>query len=321
MSKRMDNQSSVSEFLLLEFSAVRELQILHFFLFLVLYLAILAGNLLIISAVAFDKHLHTPMYFFLTNLAMQDLGSVSAIIPKSMANSFISARHISYSGCIVQVFFFVFFVGSDFFLLTVMAYDRYVAICNPLRYEMVMNRKACTQMVASVWITGLLYSVLHTGGTFAVPFCSNIINQFYCEIPHLLQLSCSNSYLAEVGALVFSAIIELGCFIFIILTYVLIFTAVLRMPSVQGRQKAFSTCLPHLIVFSTFIFTGWFAYLRPPSDTPSDLDLALTVIYTLIPPMMNPVIYSMRNKEIKVALAKLFACICSSKSISFTLCM
>ncbi|XP_066485945.1 olfactory receptor 14A16-like [Tiliqua scincoides] len=315
----MDNQSSVSEFLLLEFSEIRVLQLLNFFLFLLLYLAILMGNLLIISAIIFDKHLHTPMYYFLINLAMQDLGSVSTIIPKSMANSFMSTRYISYSGCVVQVFFFVFFVGSDFFLLTVMAYDRYVAICHPLQYEMLMNRQACAHMAASVWVTGLLYSVLHTSGTFATPFCSNIVNQFYCEIPHLLQLSCSNSYLPEVGVLVFCAIIELGCFVFIVWTYVLIFATILRMPSVQGRQKAFSTCLPHLIVFSIFIFTGWFAYLRPPSNSPSDLDLALTVIYTFVPPMLNPIIYSMRNKEIKVALSKLLVWVCSSNKTSFLL--
>ncbi|XP_061447843.1 olfactory receptor 14A16-like [Rhineura floridana] len=307
----MDNRSSIYEFLLFGFSEIRELQILHFLLFLILYLAIISGNLLIISAVTFDHHLHTPMYFFLMNLAIQDLGSVSAIIPKSMTNFFNNTRHISYSACVAQVFCFISFVGSDFFLLTVMAYDRYVAICNPLRYEMVMNRQACTQMVAGVWITGLFYGAMHTGGTFAVPFCSNIVNQFYCEIPHLLKLSCANSYLTEVAILAISATIVLGCFVFIIVTYVLIFTEVLRIPSVQGRQKAFSTCLPHLIVFSVYIFTISFAYLRPPSNTPSDLDLALTMIYTFVPPMLNPVIYSMRNKEIKVALSKLLASVSS----------
>ncbi|XP_061447858.1 olfactory receptor 14A16-like [Rhineura floridana] len=307
----MDNGSSIYEFLLFEFSEIRELQILHFLLFLLLYLAIISGNLLIIATVTFDHHLHTPMYFFLMNLAIQDLGSVSAIIPKAMANSFNNTRNISYSGCIAQVFSFVFFVGSDFFLLTVMAYDRYVAICNPLRYEMVMNRQACTHMVAGVWITGLFYGAMHTGGTFSVTFCSNMVNQFYCDIPQLLKLSCSDSYLTEVVILAISAAIEFGCFVFIIVTYVLIFTAVLRIPSVQGRQKAFSTCLPHLIVFSIFIFTIWFAYLRPPSNTLSDLDLALTMIYTFVPPMLNPIIYSMRNKEIKVALAKLLAAVSS----------
>ncbi|XP_077171203.1 olfactory receptor 14A16-like [Paroedura picta] len=302
----MANETSISKFLLLEFSGIREKQILHFFLFLALYLATVTGNLLIISAVAFDRHLHTPMYFFIVNLAIQDLGSISAIIPKSMVNSLMNTRDISYSGCIVQVFFFVFFVESDYFLLTVMAYDRYVAICNPLKYEMLMNRQACIQMAATVWIIGVLSGALHTSGTFTATFCSNVVNQFYCEIPQLLKNSCSNSNLSEVGAVTFSVIMEFGCFVFTIVTYVLIFSAVLRMPSIQGKQKAFSTCLPHLIVFFTFIFSAWCAYLIPQSKTPSDLDLALAVLYSLVPPLMNPIIYSMRNKDIKVALSKLF---------------
>ncbi|XP_053215954.1 olfactory receptor 14A16-like [Podarcis raffonei] len=299
------NQTSISEFLLLEFSEVRELQILHFLLFLVLYLATVTGNLLIISAVAFDHHLHTPMYFFLMNLAMQDLGQVSVIIPKFMSNSLMNTRHISYSGCVAQVLFFLFFLASDFSLLTVMAYDRYIAICNPLQYEVLMNKQACIQMVTSVWISSFFYGVLHTGGTFAPTFCSNIVNQFFCEIPQLLKLTCSDLYLLEIGIVVVSAVIGLGCFIFIIITYVHIFTAVLKIPSVEGRQKAFSTCLPHLIVFSIFVFTGCFAYLKPTSNTPSHLDLALTIIYSMFPPLMNPVIYSMRNKEIKLSVLKL----------------
>ncbi|XP_061447834.1 olfactory receptor 14A16-like [Rhineura floridana] len=299
------NQSSLTEFLLLEFSEVQELQILHFFVFLAFYLATVTGNLLIISAVVFDHHLHTPMYFLLMNLAMQDLGQVSVIIPKSMANSLMNTRHISYSGCVAQVFFFLFFVASDFSLLTVMAYDRYIAICNPLQYEMLMNKQACIQMVASVWISGFLYGVLHAGGTFASPFCSNVVNQFFCEVPQLLKLACSDLYLIEIGAVVLSVVIGSGCFIFIIITYVHIFTSVLRISSIEGRQKSFSTCLPHLIVFSIFVTTGFVTYLKPTSNTPSHLDLALSMIYSMVPPLINPIIYSMRNKEIKNAMSKL----------------
>ncbi|XP_061447863.1 olfactory receptor 14A16-like [Rhineura floridana] len=305
MNEHLDNKSYVSEFLLLEFSAIREMQILHFFLFLGLYLAIVSGNLLIISAVATDHHLHTPMYVFLMNLAIQDLGIISVTVPKSMVNSLMNARHISYAGCVVQVFGYIFFAGSDFFLLTVMAFDRYVAICNPLQYEMVMNRTACTKRVAAVWVAGFLYAVLHTSGTFATPFCSNVINQFFCEIPKLLTLACSNLYLIEIGVVVMSAVLVLSCFVYIVVTYVHIFSAVLKIPSIQGRKKAFSTCLPHLIVFSVFCFTVCFAYLRPPSNTPSHLDFVLTVMYTIVPPMFNPIIYSMRNKDIKNALSKL----------------
>ncbi|XP_066487455.1 olfactory receptor 14J1-like [Tiliqua scincoides] len=307
----MNNHTSVSEFLLIEFSKIRELQILHFLIFLVLYLAALTGNLLIISAVAFDRRLHTPMYFFLMNLALQDLGQVSVIIPKSMINSLLNTRKISYAGCVAQVLFFIAFAGCDFAILTVMAYDRYVAICNPLQYEMIMNRRACLQMIAGVWVTGLLYGVLHASGTFAATFCCNIVNQFFCEVPQLLKLYCSKLYQTEMIAVVISVLIVLGGFIFVITTYVQIFTAVLKIPSVQGRKKAFSTCLPHLLVFSTLVLTTSIAHLRPSSDTPSYLDLVFSILYSIVPPMLNPVIYSMRNKEIKVALSKLLG-VCSN---------
>ncbi|XP_063157065.1 olfactory receptor 14C36-like [Candoia aspera] len=303
----MENQSSISEFLLLEFSSIQELQIAQFCLVLVLYLVTLTGNLLIISAVVFDYRLHTPMYFFLMNLAIQDIASVSVLIPKFMINYLLNSRHISYSGCVAQVIFFVSFVGCDVALLTVMAYDRYVAICNPLQYELIMNRRACMQMVGSVWVIGFLYGGLHTGGTFVTPFCSNVVNQFFCEIPQLLKLACSDLYLFEIGAVIFSVLILLGIFIFIIITYIKIFSAVLRIPSVQGRKKALSTCLPHIVVFSVFLILVCFAYLRSPPQKPSHLDLAITILYSIIPPMLNPMIYSMRNQEIKNALSKLLS--------------
>ncbi|XP_005310497.2 olfactory receptor 14A16-like [Chrysemys picta bellii] len=302
----MSNQTTVTEFLLLGFSDVRELQILHVVVFLVIYLAALIGNLLIITAVALDHHLHTPMYFFLINLSILDLGSISVIVPKSIANSLLNTRSISYAGCITQVFLFVFFAAANIALLTVMAYDRYVAICQPLHYETVMNRGACVQMAASAWTSGILYSALHTGNTFRLPFCqSNVINQFFCEIPQLLKLFCSDSYLSEIGILGFSACLLLSCFALIIVSYVHIFMTVLRIPSEQGQRKAFSTCLPHLTVVSLFFCTGTFAHLKPTSSSASGLDLVVAVLYSVVPPMMNPVIYSMRNKEIKAALRRL----------------
>uniref|UniRef100_A0A8C6XDK0 Olfactory receptor n=1 Tax=Naja naja TaxID=35670 RepID=A0A8C6XDK0_NAJNA len=301
----MDNQTTVAYFLLLEFSKKWHLQMLQFFLFFVLYLSIIIANLLIISAVAIDNRLHSPMYWFLMNLAVQDLGSVSVIVPKSIVNSLMDTSHISYLGCVVQVFLFVSFAASDFSLLTVMAYDRYVAICNPLHYEMVMNWKACTEIIILVWIISLLYGTLHTTGTFSVLFCSNVVNQFFCEIPQLLKLSCSGFSLIEFGVIVISVIVGLGCFTFIITSYVMIFKAVLKIPSEQGRQKAISTCIPHLTVVFIFLLTGFFAYLRPPSNTPSYLDFGLTVLYSLLPPLFNPIIYSMRNKNIKFVLYKI----------------
>ncbi|XP_078234214.1 olfactory receptor 14I1-like [Pogona vitticeps] len=301
----MPNQTSKTEFLLLEFSSVRELRIAQFVVFLVFYLAALVGNLLIICAVTVEHRLHTPMYFFLMNLAMTDLGSVSTTIPKSMANSLMNTRLISYFGCVAQVYLFLLFGGSDYALLTIMAYDRYVAICNPLQYGLIMNTGACIQMAGAAWVSGLLYGVLHTGSIFATTFCSNIVDQFFCELPQLLKISCSTLSVLENVFLVVSFIVAFGCFVFILMTYVQIVTTVLKMPSSQRRQKAFSTCLPHLIVFSMLLFTGTFVYLRPQSHDSSPTNMVFGVIYSVIPPMMNPVIYSMRNKEIKDALSKL----------------
>ncbi|XP_067424139.1 olfactory receptor 14A16-like [Emydura macquarii macquarii] len=302
----MSNRTTVTEFLLLGFSEVWELQILHFVVFLVIYLAALMGNLLIITAIALDRHLHTPMYFFLINLSILDIGSISVTIPKSMVNSLMNTRSISYAGCVTQVFFLLFLMGADFFLLTVMAYDRYVAICQPLHYERVMNRGACVQMAAGAWASGVLYAALHTGNTFAVSFCrGNKVDQFFCEIPQLLKLTCSDSNLTEMGVILFSAGLALCCFILIIVSYVQIISTVLRIPSEQGRHKAFSTCLPHLTVLSLLVCTGSFAYLKPLSSTTSRLDLVVAVFYSVLPPVMNPIIYSMRNKEIKASLRKL----------------
>ncbi|XP_026575004.1 olfactory receptor 14A16-like [Pseudonaja textilis] len=302
----MENQTTMHYFLLLEFSKNQDLQLLHFFIFFMLYLATVTTNLLIISAIAFDHRLHSPMYFFLMNLALQDIGIVSVIVPKSMINSLMGSRHISYSGCAAQIFFFLFLGASDFSLLTVMAYDRYVAICYPLHYGRVMNWKACIVIILLVWVTGILYGTLHTTGTFSILFCSNVVNQFFCDIPQLLKLSCSGINLFEVGILVASFIVGFGCFTFIIVSYAVIFKAVLRIPSEKGRQKALSTCIPHLLVVSMLLLSGCFAYLRRSSKTPSYLDFGLTVLYALLPPLFNPIIYSMRNKNIKCFLCHLW---------------
>ncbi|XP_067397681.1 olfactory receptor 14A16-like [Emydura macquarii macquarii] len=302
----MSNLTTVTEFLLRGFSEVRELQILHFVVFLVIYLAALVGNLLIITVIALDRHLHTPMYFFLMNLSILDIGTISVTIPKSMANSLMNTRSISYAGCVTQVFFLLFLVGADFFLLTVMAYDRYVAICQPLHYERVMNRGVCVQMAAGAWASGVLNSALHTGNTFALSFCrGNTVDQFFCDIPQLLKLTCSDSSLTETGISLFSVGLALCCFVFIIVSYVQFISTVLRIPSEQGRRKAFSTCLPHLTVLSLLVCTGIFAYLKPLSSTTSRLDFVVAVFYSVLPPVMNPIIYSMRNKEIKASLRKL----------------
>ncbi|XP_053120405.1 olfactory receptor 14J1-like [Hemicordylus capensis] len=315
MRTTMSNFTAGSGFLLLTFSEVRELQLLHFFVFLALYLTAITGNLLIIMAVALDHHLHTPMYFFLMNLAVLDIGSISVAIPKSMMQSLLNSRWISFSGCAAQVFFYFFFAAADFSILTIMAHDRCVAICKPLHYERIMHKGACIQMAGSAWIAGMLYGILHTGGTFAINFCSNIVNQFFCEIPKLLILSCSDLYLVEVGLLATSSFAGLSCLIFIIVTYIQIFMSVLSIPSAQGQKKALSTCLPHLIVVSVFFFAAFFAYARLPSNSSSVQDFGFAIIYIIVPPIMNPVVYSMRNKKIKVALHKILTVRHSSTTV------
>ncbi|KAM9166887.1 olfactory receptor 14A16-like [Mergus octosetaceus] len=296
----MPNISSVSEFLLLAFADTRELQLLHFALLLGIYLAALLGNGLILSAIACHHRLHTPMYFFLLNLALLDLGCISTTLPKAMANALWDNRAISYQGCAAQVFFFVFMIGAEYSLLTVMAYDRYIAICKPLHYGSLLGSRACAQMAAAAWGSGFLNAVLHTANTFSLPLCQgNAVDQFFCEIPHILKLSCSDTCLREVGALVFSVFLGFGCFVFIVVSYVQIFMVVLRMPSEQGLHKAFSTCLPHLAVVSLMVSTGMFSYLKPPSFLSPSVDLVGAVLYSVVPPALNPLLYSMRNKDLK----------------------
>ncbi|XP_042656275.1 olfactory receptor 14C36-like [Tyto alba] len=246
------------------------------------------------------------MYFFLLNLSLLDLGSISTTLPKAMLNLLTDTRDISYLGCAAQVFLFLFLLPSEFSLLTIMAYDRYVAICQPLHYGTLLGSRACVHMAAAAWGGGFLYSLLHTANTFSLPFCQGIaVDQFFCEIPQILKLSCSDSYRREVGLLVVSVCLGFGCFVFIVLSYVQILRAMLRIPSEQGRHKAFSTCLPHLAVVSLFVTTGMFAYLKPPSISSPSLDLVVSFLYSVVPPAVNPLIYSMRNQGIKDALKKL----------------
>jgi len=303
----MSNSSSFTEFLLLAFADTRELQLLHFWLFLGIYLAALVGNSLIITAIACDHRLQTPMYFFLLNLFFLDLGSISTTVPKAMANSLWDIRAISYLGCATQVFFFFFLFTAEYSLLTVMAYDRYLAICKPLHYGTLLGSRACVHMAAAAWGSGFLYALLHTANIFSLPLChGNVVETFFCEIPQILKLSCSDSdYLREVGLFVTGSFFGLGCFIFVVVSYVQIFRVLLRIPSENGWHKAFSMCLPHMAVLSVFISTGMFAYLKPPSFFSPAIDLVVAILYAVLPPVVNPLIYSMRNQELKKAVWRL----------------
>ncbi|XP_009098630.4 olfactory receptor 14A16-like [Serinus canaria] len=302
----MSNSSSISHFLLLALADRRQLQLLHFCLLLGISLAALLGNGLIISAVACSHHLHTPMFFFLLNLALSALGSICTTVPKAMHNSFWGTRTISYTGCAAQFFSFMFFMSAELSLLTIMCYDCYVSICKPLHYRTLLGSRACAHMAAAAWASAFLNALMHTANTFCLPLChGNALDQFFCEIPHILKLSCSDSDLRELGLIVLGACLAFGCFIFIIFSYVQIFRAVLRFPSEQGQHKAFSTCLPLLAVVSLFISTAVFAYLKPPSISSPSLDLALSVLYSVVPPALNPLIYSLRNQELKAAVWRL----------------
>ncbi|XP_039246897.1 olfactory receptor 14J1-like [Pipra filicauda] len=316
----MSNSSSMPQFLLLAFADRRELQLLHFWLFLAISLAALLANGLILSAVACDHHLHTPMGFFLLNLSLTDLGCICTTVPKAMHNSLWDTTTISYTGCAAQAFFFYFFISAEYFLLTIMCYDRYVAICKPLHYGTLLGSRACAHMAAAAWATGFLYSLLHTANTFSLPLCQgNALGQFFCELPHILKLSCSHSgYLREIGLIGVSVCLVFGCFIFIVFSYVQIFRAVLRIPSQQGRHKAFSTCLPHLAVVSIFVSTSFFSHLKPPSIYSPSLDLVVAVLYSVVPPSLNPLIYSLRNQELKDGLRTIMSG-CFSATISSVL--
>ncbi|KAM9666444.1 olfactory receptor 14J1-like [Trichechus inunguis] len=303
----MTNFTTISGFLLMSFSGNPEIEILYASLFLVLYLVALIGNVLIITATSMDNSLYSPMYFFLKHLSFLDLCYISVTVPRSICNSFLNSGNISFWDCILQCFAFTVCGSAEMAMLTVMSYDRYVAICLPLHYEIIMDVSTCVHGVVAVWISGVISGVMHTAATFSIHFCgANIIHQFFCDVPQLLKLSCSNDYISELGVAGFLSLVAFLCFLSIGLSYTHIFSTVLRIPSGEGRDKAFSTCLPHLCVVILFISTGVFEFLKPPSDSPTALDFLLTVLYTVVPSTLNPMIYSLRNKAIKVALRKVF---------------
>nr|XP_005497227.1 olfactory receptor 14I1-like [Zonotrichia albicollis] len=302
----MSNSSSIRHFLLLALADTQQLQLLHFCLLLGISLAALLGNGLIISTVACSQHLHTPMFFFLLNLALTDLDCICTTVPKAMHNSLWDTRDISYSGCSAQLFLYVFFISAEFSFLTIMCYDCYVSICKPLHYGTLLGSRACAHMAAAAWASAFLSALMHTANTFSLPLChGNSLGQFFCEIPQILKLSCSKFYLRELGLIAVNSCLVLDCFVFTVFSYVQIFRAVLRIPSEPGRHKAFSTCLPHLAMVSLFLSTVIFAHLKPPSISSPSLDLALSVLYSVVPPTLNSLIYSLRNQELKVAVWRL----------------
>uniref|UniRef100_A0A8C3WD64 Olfactory receptor n=1 Tax=Catagonus wagneri TaxID=51154 RepID=A0A8C3WD64_9CETA len=301
----MANFTTMNGFLLVGFSAKPELEILCASLFLVLYLVALTGNILIITVTSMDDSLYSPMYFFLKHLSFLDICYISVTVPRSICNSFMHTRSISLWECILQCLAFTLCGSAEVATLTVMSYDRYVAICLPLRYEIIMNANTCIHRILAVWISGVISGVMHTSATFSIHFCgANIIHQFFCEVPQLLKLTCSKEYVSELGVTGFLSLVASLCFLFTGFSYTRIFSTVLRSPSAEGRAKAFSTCLPHLAVVILFLSTAVFEFLKPHSDSPTALDFLLTLSYTVLPPTLNPMIYSLKNRAVKAALKK-----------------
>ncbi|XP_074132073.1 olfactory receptor 14I1-like [Sminthopsis crassicaudata] len=302
----MGNFSIITEFLLMEFSSTRELQILHAVLFLLIYLAALLGNLLTCGAIITDPHLHCPMYFFLSNLSLLDIGTISVTLPKFVVNSLCGIQSLSILGCAAQIFFFLFFAATEFALLVAMSYDRFVAICQPLHYGIIMTPSRCLWAAAGSWLSGLLYSAVHTGNMFRLPFSgSNVIHQFFCDIPHVLKVSASDVFKTEFALIVASSCLLLFCFAFLIASYARIFSSVLKIPSVEGRYKAISTCSPQLMILMLFLISVMTAVFRKISDTSPIQNLLIAMAYTTLPPLLNPLIYSLRNQKVTAAMGKM----------------
>ncbi|XP_069057871.1 olfactory receptor 5G3-like [Pleurodeles waltl] len=302
----MKNETTVEKFILLAFSSLPEVKILLFILFLSLYLSMLAGNVLIMTITWTDPRLHIPMYFFLCHLSILEICYSSVTIPK-MLDSFLAKQNaIHYAGCAAQMFFFIGLGSVECSLLAVMAYDRFVAICKPLVYPILMSRLVCYSLVISSWLTGLLNSMVHTILTFRLPFCSsNEVKQFFCDIPPMLNLACADTYINKVVLYVVGSLYGLGSFMLTLISYIQIISAILKIRTKAGQRKAFSTCTSHLIMVSLFYGTAFFMYVRPTTSSSLYQEKLLPVFYAVITPTLNPIIYSLRNKEIKRALKKL----------------
>ncbi|XP_075398945.1 olfactory receptor 14C36-like [Tenrec ecaudatus] len=301
----MPNSTTVTEFLLTGFSDVWEFRVLHTMLFLLVYLATLTGNLLIVTVIIVDQRLHTPMYFFILNLSVLDMCYISVTVPKACVIFLLNNRVISMVGCAAQIFLVVLCACTELLLLTIMARDRYVAICQPLHYHVIMTPRVCVQMTLASVLSGLVYAGVHTGNTFHLSFChSNVVHQFFCDIPSLLKLSCSNILTNQISIFVSATIVAGGCFSFITKSYIHIFSTVLKFPTRAEHRKAFSTCIPHILIVIVFISSGAAVNLKPTSNSPLIQDMVISVFYSVVPPFLNPVIYTLRNKQIKESIWK-----------------
>ncbi|XP_072494357.1 olfactory receptor 5B2-like [Notamacropus eugenii] len=301
----MENSTHVKEFILLGLTDAPEHQVPLFILFTLIYLITLVGNLGMVALISWDSHLHTPMYFFLSNLSLVDFAYSSVITPKVMDGFLTGNKVISYNGCATQMFFFVAFANIENYLLVAMAYDRQAAVCRPLHYTTTMTSNVCVALVIASYVCGFLDSTIHTYFTFSLFFCeSNVIHDFFCDIPVLLVLSCSDTHTTQWVVFLLGGITAFCSILVILMSYLFIFTTILRIHSVKGRQKAFSTCASHLSVVCLLYGTISFIYFKLSSSHSMNTDKIVSVFYTMAIPMLNPLVYSLRNKDVKSAFRK-----------------
>ncbi|XP_029471685.1 olfactory receptor-like protein DTMT [Rhinatrema bivittatum] len=299
------NETSVTSFILLGLVPVREQRIVLFVMFLIMYLITLLGNSAIIAVIRLNSHLHIPMYFFLSVLSSVDICFISVTVPNLLQNLLSESKTISFAGCLTQVYFLIFIGGAECFLLAAMAYDRYVAICYPLQYSLVMNSRLCHWLVTGCFVGGGLKALLHTLMLLRLSFCSfNIINHVFCDLTGLYKLSCTDTSLNELMIFIEGPFSLMLPFVIIVLSYCRIITAILKMSSAAGMRKAFSTCSSHLTVVSLFYVSVIVMYVRPSSAYSPEKDKVVAVVYVVVTPMLNPFIYSLRNNEMKDALRR-----------------
>ncbi|XP_026342906.2 olfactory receptor 1009-like [Ursus arctos] len=299
----IENYTRVTEFIFTGLNYKPQLQGFLFLLFLSFYLINLTGNLGMIILIRVDSHLHIPMYFFLSHLSFVDICFSSVVSPKMLTDFFVKRKFISFLGCALQQWFFGFFVAAECFLLASMAYDRYVAICNPLLYSVLMSQRLCVQLVVGPYIIGFMNTMTHTTNAFRLPFCGpNVINHFFCDMSPLLSLVCADSRLTKLIVFVVAGAVGIFSGLTIVVSYIYILIAIMKIHSAEGRRKAFSTCSSHLTAVSILYGTLFFIYVRPSASFSLDLNKVVSVFYTAVIPMLNPLIYSLRNKEVKDAI-------------------
>uniref|UniRef100_A0A8D1QDG3 Olfactory receptor n=1 Tax=Sus scrofa TaxID=9823 RepID=A0A8D1QDG3_PIG len=302
----MANSSCVTEFFLLGFSSLGDLQLVLFVIFLCLYLIILSGNITIISVIRLDHSLHTPMYFFLSVLSTSETFYTIVILPKMLINLLSVLRTLSFVSCASQMYFFLGFAVTNCLLLGVMGYDRYAAICQPLHYPILMSWRVCGQLAATCIVNGFLISLVGTTLVFSLPFCgSNKVNHYFCDISPVIHLASAETYINQLVIFICGILVLVVPLTCICISYGFIVSTILKIPSTEGKQKAFSTCASHLIVVIVHYGCASFVYLRPSAKYTTGKDRLVTVTYTIITPLLNPMVYSLRNKDVQLAIRKM----------------